>query len=199
VAFFLLAVTLSGAMLAWSRGVSSFMLRAAVTSAPAIIPAALVFAVVWWLAGSVTDRITIYSGQINAWFIASLGWDDISILFRTIDWLAIWIKWVAGAMLSLTLMSAIVIGGWKALVGVAWIKRALSPLTLAFATLWFGLLVAAPWLYLAPWRPEGLPATSLEMAFIVVKLSVTALLIAAGTSLMIRQATWTTSTPSSEN
>ena len=127
VACFLLAVTLSGAMLAWSPGVSSFMLRAAVTSAPAIVPAAFVFAAIWWLVGSVTDQVTIYSGQINAWFIATFGWDDVSLLFRGINWIAVWLKWVVASMLAFSLMSAVITSGWRALAGVAWIKHALSP------------------------------------------------------------------------
>ena len=43
---------------------------------------------------------------------------------------------------------------------------------------WFAVLIALPWLYLVPWRPAGLPATSIELAFIVAKLSVTAILMA---------------------
>ena len=70
VSFFLLAVTLSGAILAWARGLSAQLFRDAVTSASPIVPAALIFAAIWWIVGSVTDQVTISSGQINAWFIA---------------------------------------------------------------------------------------------------------------------------------
>lgn len=199
VSFFLLAMTLSGAILGWSRGPSAQLFRSAVTSASPIVPAALIFGAIWWLVGSVTDQVTIYSGQINAWFIATLGWDDISLLFRAINWVAIWLKWVVASMLALSLMSAVITSGWRALAGLTWIRHALSPPRLGLATLSFGILVAAPWRYLAPWRPDGLPATAIEMAFIAGKLSLTALLMAIGTSLMIRQATWTTSTPSLEN
>lgn len=184
----LLAITLSGAILVWSTGLSPQLFRSAVTSVPAIVPAALVFGAIWWAVGSVTDQITIYSGQINAWFIATFGWDDISLLFRAINWGAIWLKFVAGVMLALSVMSGIIANGWTTVAGLAWITRALAPLRLALATLWFGALIAAPWFYLVPWRPEGLPATSLEMAFIVAKLSVAAALMAIGVSLMIREA-----------
>lgn len=97
----------------------------------------------------------------------------------------------------LSLMAAITLAGWPSLARAAWLKHAVSPLRLALATLWFALFVAAPWVYLAPWRPQGLPATSVELMFIIAKLSVTALLMATGVALIIRQATWTTSTPSS--
>jgi hypothetical protein len=59
------------------------------------------------------------------------------------------------------------------------------------STLLFAVFVAAPWLYLTPWRPEGLPATSIELAFVIAKLAVTALLMAIGIALIIRQATLT--------
>ena len=39
-----------------------------------------------------------------------------------------------------------------------------------------------------PWRPTDLPATSIELAFIIAKLSATALLMAIGAALIIRQA-----------
>lgn len=185
---FLLALTVSGALLGWQHGVSSDLFRAAATGVPAGIPAALIAGLIWWLAGAATDRITINSGPINAWFIAAFGWDDVSWLFTGIAWLAMWLKWVVAPMLALALMAAILAGGLRAVVGSAWIKRALAPVPLATATLLFAALVAAPWIYLAPWRPGGLPATSVELAFVVGKLAVTALLMAIGVALIVRQA-----------
>lgn len=196
---FLLALTVSGALLGWQHGVSSDLFRVAAMGVPASIPAALIAGVIWWLAGAATDRITINSGPINAWFIAAFGWDDVSWLFTGIAWLAMWLKWVVAPMLALALMAAILAGGLRAVVGAAWIKRALAPVPLATATLLFAALVAAPWIYLAPWRPGALPATSVELAFVVGKLAVTALLMAVGVALIIRQATWMTSTRSSAN
>ena len=151
----------------------------------------------WWLVGGVTDRVTIFSGPITAWFIASLGWDDVSWLFTGINWLALWLKWVVAPVLAVSMMAGIIGGGWGALAHLSWARHALSPLTLALATLAAGALVSAPWIYLVPWRPGWLPATSLELGFIIAKLSLTALLMAIGVALIIRQATWTASTPSS--
>ncbi|MDP3719627.1 MAG: hypothetical protein Q8T13_17845 [Acidobacteriota bacterium] len=196
---FLLALTVSGALLGWQRGVSSSLIRAAAAGVPASIPAALIAGLIWWLAGAATDRVTINSGPINAWFIAALGWDDVSWLFTGLAWLAMWLKWVVAPMLALALMAAILTGGWREMAGAAWLKRALAPLPLATATLLFVALVAAPWIYLAPWRPAGLPATSVELAFVIGKLAVTAWLMAVGVALIIRQATWTISTHSSAN
>ncbi|MDP2054763.1 MAG: hypothetical protein Q8L75_14085, partial [Acidobacteriota bacterium] len=185
--------------LGWQHGVSSSLFRAAAAGVPASIPAALIAGLIWWLAGAATDRVTIYSGPITAWFIAAFGWDDVSWLFTGISWLAMWLKWVVAPMLALALMAGILTSGWRELAGATWLRRALAPVPLVTATLLFVVLVAAPWIYLAPWRPGGLPATSVELAFVIGKLAVTALLMAVGVALIIRQATWTISMHSSAN
>ena len=187
-AAFLAGVTISGAIVGWRHGLSASHLRRAMAGLPAAVPAALVVFTIWWLVGSATDRITIYSGQINAWFIASFGWDDVSWLFTGIDWLAVWLKWVVAPMLAFSLMASLLAQGWHRPTDISWLTRALAPRTLVTATLLFAVLVAVPWIYLAPWRPTGLPATSIELAFIIAKLSATALLMAIGAALIIRQA-----------
>ncbi|MDP2320606.1 MAG: hypothetical protein Q8O42_14860 [Acidobacteriota bacterium] len=184
---FLLALTVSGALLGWQHGVTSSLFRAAAAGIPASVPAGLIAGLIWWAVGAATDHVTIYSGPINAWFIAAFGWDDVSWLFTGIGWLAMWLKWVVAPMLALALMAAILAGGWRAMAGAAWIKRALAPLPLATATLLIAVLVAAPWIYLAPWRPGGLPPSSTELMFVIAKLSVTAVLMAMGVALIIRQ------------
>ena len=188
-AAFLAAVTVGGAILGWRDGLSASHLRTTITGVPAAVPGALVVFAVWWLVGRATDSVTIYSGQINAWFIASFGWDDVSWLFTGIAWFSVWLKWVVAPMLALSLMVSVLVAGWRTLTGMRWVTRALAPLSLGIATIAFGVLIAAPWTYLTPWRPEGLPATSIELAFIIAKLSVTALLMASGLALIIRQAT----------
>ena len=196
-ALFLAAITISGAIVGWRHGLSTGHVRTAVAGVPAVVPAALIIALLWWLTGSVTDRVTIYSGPISAWFIAAFGWDDVWWLFTGIHWLARWLKWVVAPMLAVSLMAGILAEGWRTLAGHRWITGAVAPWPLGMATIAFGVLIAAPWVYLTPWRPDGLPATSLELAFIIAKLSATALLMATGVALIIRQAAWTTSTPSS--
>ncbi len=187
-AVLLTGVTVNGAVTGWRDGLSLSQARRALVGAPAVAPAALLVAFAWWLVGSLTDRMTIYSGPINAWFMATLGWSDVSWLFVTATWLAAWLTWVVAPMLALSLMAHINGDGWRAMANAIWITRVLSPLRMAAATALFVVLVAVPWVYLAPWRPAGLPATSLELAFIIAKLSVTAVLMAAGVALIIRQA-----------
>jgi hypothetical protein len=76
-----------------------------------------------------------------------------------------------------------------------WFFRGLRPRTVAAATLWSVALIALPWVYLLPWRPQNLPPTSVEFAFIVTKLSVSAVLFAVGAALVVYEASRTTRPP----
>ncbi len=171
-----------------SRGFSTIGLRRALGAAGSIVPAALIVFVLWWLTSRMELSVAQYSGQISAWFIARFGWDDVSWLFTAIGYTAAWFRWVLGALLALSLMSAILNGGWGEGGRPSWIGRALRPSAVLVATLAFVVLIALPWTYLVPWRPESLPATSVELVFIVAKLSIAAILGAFAVALITRVA-----------
>jgi hypothetical protein len=188
IALALAGLTASGAIAMWWHGASVVSIRRAARSIPGVVPAALIVLLVWWLANRVEIWVAMRSGQINAWFIARFGWDDMSWLFAAIGYAADWFRWVIAALLALSLMAGFVAVGWRALAQAAWFRRALRPRAIATATLWFGGLIALPWLYLVPWRPASLPPTSIEFAFIVAKLSIAAILFAVGAALMAYEA-----------
>jgi hypothetical protein len=178
----------NGAIEIWSRGFSLAGLRRALGSIASVIPAALIILLLWWITSRAELLVAERSGQINAWFIARFGWDDMSWLFTTIRFAAAWFRWVLGAMLALSLMTGVLAIGWQAVSQAAWIKRAVRPRALLGATLWFAALIVLPWMYLVPWRPENLPATTIEMVFIVTMLSIAAILGALGLALISREA-----------
>jgi hypothetical protein len=184
----LAGLTASGAIAMWWHGASISGVRRALESVHGVIPAAAIVWVIWWLAHRVEVWITMRRGPINAWFIARFGWDDLSWLFAAIGLAADWFRWVIAALLALSLMAGFVAIGWRALAQPAWLRRALRPRAIAGATRWFGALIALPWIYLLPWRPEGQPPTSIEFAFIVAKLSVSAILFAIGAALVTYEA-----------
>jgi len=188
VALALAGLTASGAIAMWWHGASLTAVRRAVRSIPGVIPAALIVLLIWWLANRVEIWIALRNGQINAWFIARFGWDDMSWLFTAIGYIADWFRWVIAALLALSLMAGFVAIGWRALAQAAWLRRALRPRAMAAATLWFGGLIALPWIYLLPWHPRSLPPTSIEFAFIVAKLSLSAILFAIGAALVAYEA-----------
>jgi hypothetical protein len=180
--------TATGAIAIASDGVSLGNLRRAARAIPAVAPAAVIVVALWWIAGGIDTRMALNSGPISAWFIARLGWDDVSWLFTAVGYLALWLRWVVAGLLALSLMAGILAGGWRALAQGEWIRRAVRPRALATATLWFAAFIVLPWLYLVPWRPAGLPATSIEMVFIVGKLGAAALIMALGAALIVHEA-----------
>ncbi len=112
----------------------------------------------------------------------------MSWLFTTVRYVAEWLRWVLAGLLALSLIAGFVAIGWSALGQASWLRRALRPRTLLVATCWFVALIALPWIYLVPWRPRQLPASSVEFAFIVAKLSLSAVLFAVGAALIAREA-----------
>ena len=185
----LLAMTINGAIFLWVNGPSARALRRSFKVIPAVVPALLVFALFWWLAYRIDTWVALRSGEINAWFIATFGWDNISWLFTLIRFFTTWMRWVLGALLAVSLMGGMAVVGWRAAARVQWLRRALHPRALAVATLWFVVLIVLPWLYLVPWRPNWVPPTGAELAFIVGKLSIAAILMSAGVALMIYEVT----------
>lgn len=191
----LLSMTVNGAIFLWVNGPSPRALKRSVRLIPGVIPALLVFGLFWWAAYSIDTWVALRSGEINAWFIARFGWDDMSWLFTTIGLFTTWMRWVPGALLAVSLMGGMAVVGWGAAARLQWLRRGLRPRALIVATFWFVVLIVLPWLYLVPWRPNWVPPTGAELAFIVSKLSVAAILMAVGVALMIYEVTRLPLTP----
>lgn len=189
IALAMAGVTANGAIAIWSHGASLAGLGRSMRSIGAVIPAVLIVLLVWWMAGHAETWLALRSGQISAIFIARFGAADVTWLFTATHYLANWMRWIIGPLLALSLMTGIAGIGWAAVGQAAWLRRALQPRAVVMATVWFVLLIALPWMYLVPWRPKGLPASSAEFAFIVAKLSVTAILFAIGAALVTYEAT----------
>jgi hypothetical protein len=187
----LVGMTVTGAIVMWTNGMARMALVRALRSIPSIVPAAAIVALLWWLSARVDTWVALRSGQISAWFIAELGWADVSWLFAAIRYVGLWIRWILAALLAVSLMSGVMAIGARALIQLAWLRRALRPRALLLATVWFVTFVAIPWRYFVPWRPAVLPATSVELAFIIAKLSLSAVLFAIGAALFVREATGT--------
>jgi hypothetical protein len=191
----LIALTITGAIAIWANGLSRSALTRAARSMPSILPAAVIVLLVWWMTLRVETWVGMYSGQISAWFIATLGWSDISWLFRAIRYTAMWLRWIIASMLALSLMAGFVAVGARAMTQAAWLRRALRPRSLVLCTLLFIVLIALPWKYIVPWRPHTLPATAIELAFITLKLSTAAVMAAVAVALIIREASGETPPP----
>ena len=127
VALAMAGLTANGAIAILRDGVSVAGMKRALKGVPAVVPAALIVVLVWWITARAETWIAMRNGQINAWFIARFGWDDVAWLFTTIRYVAQWFRWVVTALLALSLMAGIGAIGWRALGQAAWIRRALHP------------------------------------------------------------------------
>ena len=188
VAIMFVSLAINGAIAAWTHPQLRDQLRRLPAGMSSIVPAILIVIAAWWLVGAALNRLTIYSGPINAWFVARFGWADMSWLFTAMQWIGAWLRWVVAPLVALSLVAATAAAGWTSPARRQWFKRAISPVRLLLATAWFAILLAAPWTYLAPWRPQSLPPNSAELAFIIVKLGITALVMGVGAALFIREA-----------
>ena len=135
IALALVGLTAGGAIAMWWHGATLNSVKRALRSIPGVIPAAIIVWLIWWLANRAEVWIAMRSGQINAWFIARFGWDNMSWLFSAIGYAADWVRWVMAALLALSLMAGFVAIGWRALTEPAWLRRALRPRTIAAETL----------------------------------------------------------------
>lgn len=182
----ILAVTVNAAVLAatrrrWSREVIGQGAR----QVAACVPPFLLVVVGWWLVSRGAGWIESRSGEISAWFIATLDWPDVQWLFTTVRWFSAWLRWIVIPLAALVWLRAILTSGWRPTLSL--VRQALSPTRVLLATAAFALLVWAPWTYLVPWRPANLPLSA-EPVFVGAKLGLVALLAAFGLALAIRSA-----------
>lgn len=182
----IVGVTINGAVLASLQGWSARVVAAAIRHLPMAILPLLLVAAAWWIAGRAQGWVDAHAGEISAWFIATLGWSDVTPLFTTVQWMTAWARWVAAPFVAIAWLAHLLGSGWQP--SRSLLARALGPTRLALATLVAAALVWAPWRYVVPWKPRGLPPTAVEVVFVATKLGVVALVAATGVALIVRVA-----------
>lgn len=173
-------VTIGGALL----GAASSRVGRAVTGAPWIVVAAIPAVMLWWIVTRADTWIAAHSGEIAAWFIASLGWADVSWLMRALEWLSLWLRAVVAPLLLLSLFTSLLFIGGRALASVGWVGRALRIGTLIVATLAVALLVLLP-MQAAYWQIPGLPPTWVEPALAGLRLLLIGLVMTIGWAIVV--------------
>ncbi len=183
----ILASAVNAVLLAWTgRGLGAATWRQAVVRLPAGVPPALLIGAAWWLVLRGEAWTARYSGEISAWFIATLGWSDVRWLFGAVAWIGLWLRWVVAPFAALVWWRRILDGEWRPSGGV--LRSALHPLGILTATVLMAALVYAPWVHLVPWRPSALTPGTLELVFVATKLGLVAVLAAVGWTLVARTA-----------
>lgn len=97
------------------------------------------------------------------------------------------IRWAFGLSLALSLLTAGAALGPRALLTAAWLRRAFAPPRIVAMGVLLLVCFLLPW-QLVAWRPRVLPPTSIEIAFVAVKLGFIAIVAHVGWSLMLRAA-----------
>ncbi|MEQ1912460.1 MAG: hypothetical protein ABMA15_26800 [Vicinamibacterales bacterium] len=137
---------------------------------PGFLLGLAVFCALWFVTVAIDDQWTLHSGEIDALLLRYAGTANSRWLHTSISWLLWLVRWGVGL--------AVVCG-----VTTSRVKRqsvghgfqlASSPLPLG-ATM-AGLLVGYGLWSLVYWRPNGLPANTMELLFVSVKLSALLLL-----------------------
>jgi hypothetical protein len=183
----LVAATVNTLLLAWSEGgVSGAVVRKALRQVPAAAAPLLLVAAAWWLVLRADGWVQMRSGEISAWFIARFGWGDVGWLFRTIEWLSLWLRWVLAPFIGLVWWRHILSGTWRP-TRMA-VREALHPLSILAATAILLVLVWAPWTQVVPWRPRGITPGTAELLFVGGKLGLVAVLSALASTLLARTA-----------
>ena len=194
---FALSWTETTAVLAWNPDVT--LGRAARRGLMSIVPfvaSALVFWIFWWLTSRADAWHTAHSGEIDAWWMtqtgsAQTGW--IHAAAAILLWL---LRYLVGVSLAVGALSAGAVHGVRALASLTWVRRGLSARQIGPMGLAIVALIALP-LRLVYWRPESIPPTALEVAFVTAKLSALALVVTIGWALVLRAGARAISAPSS--
>jgi hypothetical protein len=176
-------VVQSGALLLWTGALP--VRRAAATGARrslALVPAVVLFGLVWWLGSRLDGWHASNRGPIDASMMARFNWAETGAVHRVVDWAVFALRYVIGGSLTLAL-AAIGVQHLFSATGRA-LARALHPRTLALVAGAELLLIVLP-LHHVYWRPGSLPPTGAEMAFVTAKLSVITLLVATGWALLL--------------
>jgi len=170
----------------WRRGATLARRRWA-----AVIPAATVFAALWWLTGWTGDWLTGHAGEIDAWIMFRSGRTNTAWLHRTLATVIFFTRWIVGLSLGLAALSAGAVGGVGALTGSAWLWAGLSRRVMGGVGLAFVLLILLP-LRAVYWRPEALGSGAVEPVFVALKLGLILLAVHVGWTVALADAARTT-------
>jgi hypothetical protein len=159
-------------------------LRRGLRVLPAFLAALALWLIVRWICVRLLRYHEAHSGELDAWFIATFNWTRITWVHRTIDWVLHVIQFVIGTSLAVTLLATAAAGPVGEVVSPRWLKRAFAPLQLLIVAVAFYGLIYLPW-QAVYWRPSSLPATSAEVAFALTKLTLIALIMQIGWTLIL--------------
>jgi hypothetical protein len=151
------------------------IIRRAVRTLPLFLLGLVIFAALWWLTARVDSWWSAHRGETDAIMLRYLGLTNTNWLHLAATWLIWLVRWGLGLSSVAAFSAAGASGKGQVTSGLRGAVR-LAPLAMAVAA---ALIVSQGvwrWVY---WRPAGLSPSYAELAFVVVKLGVLYLMVAA--------------------
>lgn len=143
--------------------------RRAVAALPGFVAGLAIFALLWWLTGSVDEWWRDHRGEMDAWLLRQFGATRTAFLHVTVFWMTWLVRWALGLSVILGLVTAGTLSGWRA----SGRGLRLAVRLLPFAATAVGVVVVNESVWrLASWRPTFLPPNWVEPAFAVTKIVV---------------------------
>jgi hypothetical protein len=140
---------------------------------------------IWWAGTSAREWFEGHAGEIDALFLARLGWTRTTWVHQAIVVALFALTVIVGPTLGLAMLVFAALGGTSELLRPRWLSAALSRNVLGSVTIFEVALILLP-LQALYWKPRGLPANTLEPLFVATKLGVIFLLANVGLALMLR-------------
>jgi hypothetical protein len=155
----------------------------------AAVPGMALLALSWWATARADAWHAAYRGEIDAALMARFNWAETAWVHRTWAWLLFALRNAIALSLALAWTVAGVTGGIRALARPRWILRGLDPRAWGSILAAELLFIVLPWHFVF-WRPESLPPTRTEAAFVAVKLAVIATATAIGWAIVLAVPVW---------
>lgn len=155
---------------------------------PAALLACGVYALAWYAVGGLGEWYLARTGELDAWWIATFDSANTTVVHRTIGAMLFALRDIIGVTLAVGLFCGVALRGASGLAPGGWLRAAFSRTQLGMVALAVVLLILLPW-RAAGWRPTGLPASTVELGFVIVKLGTIYVMSHLGWTLILAAAT----------
>lgn len=174
----------AAALLAWRQHAAPWQIAGrAFRAAPGVWLGAALFVAIWVLVAHAGAWWSDQRGQADAWLMLHFGVADASTLHQVVRDVLTVLQFI-GLSISLSMASAVVNDGYRAIAGARWLRGAVSPGQLLLVAAALFVFVWLPWQGVN-WHPSWLRPNWQEAAFVTAKLGGIYLLANIGWALAL--------------
>jgi hypothetical protein len=143
--------------------------RRAIAALPSFFAGVVIFGALWWLTGFAEAWWRGHRGEVDAVFLRYMGTARTGPLHQSVLWVIFLARWALGLSVVAALIAAGISGGRLATIG----RDLRSIRMIALGAACAGVIAVTQGLWrLVFWRPQGLPASGVELVFVTAKLMV---------------------------